>query len=162
MSIIATYLDLNSLHDLACTCRQIRANLLQYRAQLIRFALRCENDASGVDRRLNSPNDGYSDERRNDVLEASNLEPVGAVSGQMREEVDQPELQPDPSQRRRIRELGIGLRRISRCAMDMVGECRRCGRVVCRVWLSLFLVVVYHLFEHHMLKNVILAIELHE
>lgn len=37
-------LDLNSLHDLALTCRQFRANLLQYRKQLIAQSLRCSNE----------------------------------------------------------------------------------------------------------------------
>ncbi|KAK8190272.1 hypothetical protein IWZ00DRAFT_515834 [Phyllosticta capitalensis] len=57
---LASLLDLNSLHDLSRTCRQFRANLLQYRNQLVAQSLKCSNDElpteprqalNGVDRR---------------------------------------------------------------------------------------------------------------
>jgi len=35
VSNLAQHLDLNSLHDLAATCRQFHANLTQYRPQLV-------------------------------------------------------------------------------------------------------------------------------
>ncbi|KAK7185873.1 uncharacterized protein CC84DRAFT_1222411 [Paraphaeosphaeria sporulosa] len=41
---LARQLDLNSLHDLSRTCRQFRANLLEYRDQLIRHTLHCDFD----------------------------------------------------------------------------------------------------------------------
>ncbi|CAI6342169.1 unnamed protein product [Periconia digitata] len=41
---LASQLDLNSLHDLSRTCRQFRANLLEYRDQLIKHTLLCENE----------------------------------------------------------------------------------------------------------------------
>ncbi|MCJ1470822.1 hypothetical protein MMC07_009469 [Pseudocyphellaria aurata] len=41
---IAHSIDLNTLHALSRTCRQIRANLLQYRTQLIRQTLRCSSE----------------------------------------------------------------------------------------------------------------------
>ncbi|KAF9729548.1 hypothetical protein PMIN06_009714 [Paraphaeosphaeria minitans] len=44
---LARQLDLNSLHHLSRTCRQFRANLLEYRDQLVRQTLRC--DADGED-----------------------------------------------------------------------------------------------------------------
>ena len=46
---LARSLDLNSLHALSRTCRQFRANLLQYRKQLVTQTLRCVNepDTSG-------------------------------------------------------------------------------------------------------------------
>ena len=41
---LAQHLDLNSLHDLAATCRQFHANLTQYRSQLVKQTLRCSNE----------------------------------------------------------------------------------------------------------------------
>lgn len=41
---IASHFDLNSLDALSSTCRQVRANLLQYRNQLIQSTLHCENE----------------------------------------------------------------------------------------------------------------------
>lgn len=41
---LATQLDLNTLDSLSRTCRQLRANLLEYRDQLIKLSLRCENE----------------------------------------------------------------------------------------------------------------------
>ncbi|KAF1936766.1 hypothetical protein EJ02DRAFT_506368 [Clathrospora elynae] len=41
---LAAQLDLNTLHDLSRTCRQFRANLLDYRSQLIKHTLRCCNE----------------------------------------------------------------------------------------------------------------------
>ena len=46
---LARSLDLNSLHALSRTCRQFRANLLQYRKQLVRQTLRCVNEQDGSD-----------------------------------------------------------------------------------------------------------------
>ncbi|KAK1079073.1 hypothetical protein LTR33_006692 [Friedmanniomyces endolithicus] len=52
VSQLASYLDLNSLHDLSRTCRQFRAHLLQYRTQLIEQSLTCENENSRPAARL--------------------------------------------------------------------------------------------------------------
>jgi hypothetical protein len=41
---LAGQLDLNSLHDLSRSCRQFRANLLEYRDQLVRHTLHCVNE----------------------------------------------------------------------------------------------------------------------
>ncbi|CAD6500593.1 BgTH12-06303 [Blumeria graminis f. sp. triticale] len=41
---VISYIDLNSLDALSSTCRQVRVNLLQYRKQLIKSTLRCENE----------------------------------------------------------------------------------------------------------------------
>ncbi|KAF2704730.1 hypothetical protein K504DRAFT_460991 [Pleomassaria siparia CBS 279.74] len=88
-SQLASQLDLNTLHDLSRTCRQFRANLLEYRDQLVKNSLHCEMDD----------------------LEPGTTLPwrEASTSG---------------------RQLTSG--RISRCARDMVNECRRCGTVVCR------------------------------
>ena len=96
---IASHIDLNTLDALSLTCRQIRANLLQFRTQLLSSTLHCENE---------------------DV-----------------------ELDPEHTFRYRARaadwyfvEAGreaAGTGKVGDCARDMVGRCRRCGRVVCRV-----------------------------
>ncbi|KAL9136608.1 MAG: hypothetical protein Q9175_002168, partial [Cornicularia normoerica] len=41
---VAYNVDLNTLDALSRTCRQIRANLLQYRNRLVQQTLRCENE----------------------------------------------------------------------------------------------------------------------
>lgn len=96
---IASHIDLNTLDALSITCRQIRANLLQFRTQLLTSTLHCVNE---------------------DV-----------------------ELDPDHTLRYRARaadwyfvEAGgdaAGAGKVGDCARDLVGGCRRCGTVVCRV-----------------------------
>ncbi|KAI5359659.1 Putative Zinc finger, FYVE/PHD-type [Septoria linicola] len=49
---LASYIDLTTLSDLAQTCRQIRANLLQYRVMLIQKTLRCQNELTDLGTRL--------------------------------------------------------------------------------------------------------------
>jgi len=95
---IASHIDLNTLDALSSTCRQIRANLLQFRSQLITSTLHCENE----------------------------------------------NVQPDPEHTFRYRARAAdwyfveggrelsGSGKFGDCARDMVGGCRRCGRVVCR------------------------------
>lgn len=97
---IASHIDLNTIDALSLTCRQIRANLLQFRQQLIISTLHCENE----------------------------------------------EIEPDPEHTFRYRAraadwyfvesgreaIGSGAGKFGDCARDMVGECRRCNRVVCR------------------------------
>ncbi|KAL8946815.1 MAG: hypothetical protein Q9222_006840 [Ikaeria aurantiellina] len=84
---LTQYLDLNTLHALSRTCRQFRANLLQYRTRLVQQTLRCENESPAT-------------------LQWSNDYPI------------------------RRRPLVSG--RVSPCARDLVSDCRRCGRVICR------------------------------
>jgi len=98
MSVISQ-IDLNDLDALSKTCRQIRANLLQFRTQLVSSTLRCENEHV--------------------------------------------ELDPEHTFRFRARaadwyfvEMGretTGAGKVGDCARDMVADCRRCARVVCRV-----------------------------
>lgn len=96
---IATHIDLNTLDALSMTCRQVRANLLQFRAKLLTSTLHCENE---------------------DV-----------------------ELDPEHTFRYRARAVdwyfvdmgrdAAGVGKVGDCARDMVRECRRCSKVVCRV-----------------------------
>ncbi|EMC92131.1 hypothetical protein BAUCODRAFT_78023 [Baudoinia panamericana UAMH 10762] len=101
VSQLASYLDLNSLHDLARTCRQFRANLLQYRSQLIEQTLRCENENANPARRLGN------------ALHASF--DVWTAYGR------------DGTKIGRITSGKLGA-----CAHDLVGPCRRCGKIICR------------------------------
>lgn len=52
MSQLARQLDLNDLHSLSRACRQFRANLLEYRDQLVRHTLHCAFDADDLGSRL--------------------------------------------------------------------------------------------------------------
>ncbi|KAH6674277.1 hypothetical protein B0J14DRAFT_589649 [Halenospora varia] len=46
---IASHIDLNTLDALSRTCRQVRANLLQFRTQLLQSTLHCENEKVELD-----------------------------------------------------------------------------------------------------------------
>ena len=52
VSQIACYLDRNSLHHLAQTCRQFYATLVPHRSQLVKRTLKCINDDLDVSNRL--------------------------------------------------------------------------------------------------------------
>ncbi|KAF2458717.1 hypothetical protein BDY21DRAFT_362929 [Lineolata rhizophorae] len=106
VSQLATELDLNTLHALSRTCRQFRANLLQYCDQLVARTLRCSNEKAPPALRVA------------DALRASHAAWLdgGASAAATR---------------------GAGTSRMAGgrvgvCARDMVGECRRCGKIVCR------------------------------
>ncbi|KAL1638464.1 hypothetical protein SLS56_000273 [Neofusicoccum ribis] len=94
---LASLLDLNTLHNLSRTCRQFRANLLEYRNQLVTQTLRCCNDQVPCEQ---APPPGPAD--------------------------TQHQWHSTPEGRR----LLSG--KVGKCARDMVGECRKCGVVVCR------------------------------
>lgn len=100
ISALASSIDLNTLDALSSSCRQIRANLLQYRSQLLTSTLHCENEHVTLDpehtfRYRARAADWYFVEGGRDAL-------------------------------------GPGAGKFGDCARDMVGECRRCGRVICR------------------------------
>ena len=95
--LLASSIDLNTLHALSLTCRQIRYNLLQYRTRLLQSTLRCENEA-----------------------QAHHL---GLAA-----------LKPEGQKWHILGEAGhLVSGKVGTCARDLVGGCRRCGRVVCRV-----------------------------
>lgn len=103
VSQLASLLDLNALHDLSRTCRQFRANLLQYRTMLKTLTMRCVNE------------------------NPDSTEGVGIAryhSGDLN-------IYHAKHASRRITSGKVGP-----CARDMVGECRKCSRIVCRVWQS--------------------------
>jgi hypothetical protein len=102
---IASHIDLNTLDALAITCRQIRANLLQFRTQLLASTLHCVNEDVEID-----PEHTFRYRAR--AADWYFLE-TGGGSG------------------------GVG--KVGDCARDMVGGCRRCGTVVCRVSCSVLL-----------------------
>lgn len=96
---------MNTLHELSRTCRQFRANLLQYRKLLIEQTLRCENERANPALRLGN------------ALNASVQQ--WTTYARTGEKIDR-----------------ISSGKVGACARDMVGECRRCGTMVCRVWRS--------------------------
>jgi hypothetical protein len=100
---LARHLDLNSLHNLSLTCRQVRANLQMFRDQLVTKTLRCTNEG---------------DEHR--VLRKQ----LSIGTGLSRLSIS-----PDTTVLRRRMTTG----KLGKCARDMVSECRRCGVALCRV-----------------------------
>lgn len=100
VSQLASLLDLNALHDLSRTCRQFRANLLQYRTMLKTLTMRCVNENPSPTEGTGTASDGSNDSNTNHTKHAS----------------------------RRITSGKVGP-----CARDMVSECRKCSRIVCRV-----------------------------
>lgn len=110
MKEIARAVDLNTLHALSRTCRQFHVNLAPFRQQLVRETLRCENEyIETVAEML----DGGA-VLPNSVKSVLRLLSQG--SG-------------DPNRMTRGK--------VGKCARDMVGECRRCAKIVCRVSLHL-------------------------
>lgn len=104
---IASSLDLNSIDNLSRTCRRVREALLQYHSALIAHTLHCENEDVAVD-----PEDTLRYRAR-----AGNwfyMMDDGAGTGRG----------------------GEYSGKSGSCARDMVAECRRCARVVCRVCLK--------------------------
>lgn len=103
---LARYLDLNSLDALSRTCRQNRANLLPFCSQLVKRTLRCENEYIETLSELLSRGTALPESVKNviQLINQENLEVGRLTSG-----------------------------KIGKCARDMVGECRRCSTVICRV-----------------------------
>lgn len=99
-------MDLNTLHALSQTCRQFHTNLTPYRQQLTKRTLRCENEyIETLSDMLNSGVD-IPDSIKS-VIQL--LSQSTGQSGRMTRG------------------------KVSKCARDMVGECRRCSKVICRV-----------------------------
>ncbi|KAL4808429.1 hypothetical protein BDV18DRAFT_134974 [Aspergillus unguis] len=102
---IARAVDLSTLYALSGTCRQFYANLAPYRVQLAKQTLRCENEYI---------------ETLSEMLQSGTAIPESVKSV--------------------IRLLSRGALssgqltsgKISKCARDMVAECRGCSKVVCR------------------------------
>jgi hypothetical protein len=114
---LARLLDLNSLHNLSLTCRQIRGTLLLFRDQLVTRTLRCVNETDGgTGTETSSADDKDSRETQR-----------GGISTRYN-------LSGPPSLGRRMTAGKVG-----QCARDMVGECRKCGEVICRVRFSLWI-----------------------
>ena len=113
MSQLATHLDLNTLHELARTCRQVRAELLQHRELLIAQALRCANEPASP---TILPGTHLRATREPWYATTTTTSAVGGGGGG------------DGIRFERITSGKVGA-----CARDLVGECRRCSRYVCRV-----------------------------
>jgi hypothetical protein len=105
---LARYLDLNSLDALSRTCRQHRANLMPLCTQLVKRTLRCKND---------------------DVVETPNE--LSSRGTAILESAEENVIQPVIPGCLEVGRLTSG--KIGKCARDMVGECRKCATVICRV-----------------------------
>ncbi|KAL2866639.1 uncharacterized protein BJX67DRAFT_355372 [Aspergillus lucknowensis] len=102
---IARSIDLNTLHALSGTCRQIYANLAPYRQQLAKQTLRCENEYIET----------LSDMLRSDTAIPESVKSVIRLLSRSAMSSGQ---------------LTSG--KVSKCARDMVAECRGCAKIVCR------------------------------
>ncbi|KAL4797215.1 hypothetical protein BDV19DRAFT_49450 [Aspergillus venezuelensis] len=102
---IARAVDLNTLYALSGTCRQFYANLFPYRKQLAKQALRCENEYIETLSEMLHSGTAIPDS----VKSVIRLLSRGAMSSG---------------------QLTSG--KVSKCARDMVAECRGCSKVVCR------------------------------
>ncbi|KAB8079257.1 hypothetical protein BDV29DRAFT_165181 [Aspergillus leporis] len=102
---IARSVDLNTLHALSRTCRQFHANLAPYRHQLVKQTLRCENEYIET----------LSDLLRNGTPIPDSVKSVIRLLSQ---------------EARSSGRLTAG--KVAKCARDMVAECRKCSKVVCR------------------------------
>jgi hypothetical protein len=108
---LSHHLDLNDLHSLSRTCRQFRANLLQYHHQLLKQSLCCTNDSQPL---------------LADVLQQSANNTMTAADIAVVFEALDFEFETVHVDRK------ILTGKIGKCARDLVGACRRCGVVVCR------------------------------
>lgn len=102
---IARAIDLNTLYALSSTCRQFHVNLAPFRHQLARETLRCENEYI---------------ETLAEMLDSGSVLPDSVKS------VIRLLSRPSGEQTRMTRG------KVAKCARDMLGECRRCAKVVCR------------------------------
>lgn len=108
---IARSIDLNTLHALSRTCRQFHANIAPFGHQLAKQTLRCENEYI---------------ETLSDLLDSGFSIPDSVKSILML-----------LSQRASVNQGRLTRGKVGRCARDMVSECRRCSKVVCRVIIAL-------------------------
>ena len=92
------------------TCRQVRANIFPYRRELVRRTVRCDRD---------DDDDGLPPPEAEFAVHISDVRQAQVGGGGGRVKV--------------VRLLTKG-----RCARDLVGECRRCGRMTCRVCIRLY------------------------
>ncbi|KXS93334.1 hypothetical protein AC579_447, partial [Pseudocercospora musae] len=101
VTLLAGYIDLVTLENLSKTCRQIRANLLGFRAILVSQTLHCDNENANPAERLGN------------ALHASHQ--VWTTYGRNGTKIGR-----------------ITSGKIGACARDMVGDCRKCGKIICR------------------------------
>lgn len=105
---IARSIDLNTLHALSQTCRQVHANITPFRPQLVKQTLRCENEYIETLSELLASGTAVPESVKSVIRalnQGSNVTPGRLTRG-----------------------------KVGKCARDMVAECRRCSRVVCRVY----------------------------
>lgn len=115
---LARYLDLNTLDALSRTCRQIRANLIPESRQLVKRTLRCETQYNVI---------------LNELIREGVPLPEGIKLANRL-------INDDAPKNGRLRWGISGL-----CARDMVAECQRCSKVVCRVSILLGVTVTVDL-----------------
>lgn len=99
---IVSHLDLTTLDSLARTSRAIHRSLIQSRAALLATTLRCSNENVSLDTKATLQHHANHANFGNDAHTNAGSRHTADAS------------------------------KASRCARDMVGECRRCAAVICR------------------------------
>ncbi len=140
ISTLTLSIDLNTLHALSLTSRSVRASILPYRAQLVRRTLRCVNDYSFASTATAISTSTSTDDSAASSTAASTDSAASASTLSISRDGSR-EWEPQDDGHKGgsggladgpvVRRLGRG--KVGPCARDMVGECRRCRTVVCRV-----------------------------
>ncbi|OAP58629.1 hypothetical protein AYL99_07719 [Fonsecaea erecta] len=126
---LSSHLDLNDLHALAATCRNVHLSLAQYAHQLKSQSLRCIHDGRPVLAEVLLEQRGRTD-TVDSRASTSSLQ-VSAIS-QMQATAEAIEGGWPPQHSGGLyASMGVSSK-ISSCARDLVAPCRRCGTVVCR------------------------------
>ncbi|EXJ59917.1 hypothetical protein A1O7_04064 [Cladophialophora yegresii CBS 114405] len=106
---LSSHLDLNDLYSLAATCHGVHASLTQYSRQLKSQSLRCSHDGRPVlAEALWAQRDRTHAATEAIAGGSVHIQPTGIYDS-----------------------IGVSSK-ISSCARDLVGPCRKCGTIVCR------------------------------
>jgi hypothetical protein len=124
---LASHLDLNDLHALSLTCHQFHDNLVQFSSQLISHSLRCSNASQQL---LSDIVTSYNDSL---VIRDTAGNTIGRYTGtQVIPNALLAAWSSSSSNQSRDTSNLLPSRKIGACARDLVADCRKCGKIVCR------------------------------
>jgi hypothetical protein len=116
---LASHVDLNTLHALSLTSHLIRSSLLQSRTQLRARTLRCINDVQSHRGILGGARRAADDASGTTARIGARLREQGMTTASGSYDL--------------MSALRMTSGRVGPCARDLVGSCRKCANVVCRV-----------------------------
>ncbi|OCT47709.1 hypothetical protein CLCR_03519 [Cladophialophora carrionii] len=126
---LSSHLDLNDLHALAATCHGVHASLTQYARQLKSRSLRCSHDGTPV---LAEALSAQRDRANLEELSRATPWTQGLAASQTQARSEATGRGPVPAQPTGLYASMAVSSKISSCARDLVGPCRKCGTIVCR------------------------------